>query len=131
MASVLNRWHELTCRDLSLVRVQQLHFEQPIRLTLQPEAVVFMQHHVDVGMVDSVSKGHRAAALILVHVKELAGKGVLHEPLEGLHHLGYQLVQCEEHIAVCACISIITIKARSSISWVHAMTVFAFQADLF
>ena len=62
-----------------------------------------MQHHVGVGMVHGVSKGHRAAALILVHVKEFAGKGVLHETLEGLHHFGYQLVQCEQYIAVGAC----------------------------
>ncbi|KAA6423976.1 MAG: hypothetical protein FRX49_05935 [Trebouxia sp. A1-2] len=84
-------WH------LSLVRVQQLHIELAIWLALQPEAVVLMQHHVGVGMVYGVSKGHGAAALVLVHVKEFAGEGVLHETLEGLHHLGYQLVQCEQY----------------------------------
>ena len=62
-----------------------------------------MQHHVGVGMVYGVSKGHGAAALVLVHVKEFAGEGVLHETLEGLHHLGYQLVQCEQYVAVGAC----------------------------
>ena len=62
-----------------------------------------MQHHVRVGMVYGVSKGHRAAALVLVHVEQFACEGFLHETLEGLHHLGYQLVQCEQYVAVGAC----------------------------
>ena len=93
----------LTGRNLSLVRVQKLHIELPVWLALQPEAVILMQHHVGIGMVHGIGKGHRPAALVLVHVKQLAGQGVLHEPLEGLHHLGYQLVQGEQHIAVGTC----------------------------
>ena len=70
---------------------------------MQSEAVVLMQNHMAVGVVDCISEGHRPAALVLVHVKELAGEGVLHEPLQGLHDLGYQLVQGEQRVAVGAC----------------------------
>ena len=79
----------LTSGHFSLVRVQQLHKQHSIRLALQPEAVVFVEHHMSVGVVHRINKGHRAAALVLVHVKQLARQRVLHQALEGLHHLGY------------------------------------------
>lgn len=53
-AAISRGRYVLTCRDFGFVGIQQLHVELAIWLTLQSEAVVFMQHHVGVGMVDSV-----------------------------------------------------------------------------
>ena len=65
--------------------------------------MVVMKQHMCIGLVDLVGEGHPSGALVLVQVKQLAGQVIRHQALQVLHSLGYELVQCEQNVAVGAC----------------------------